>query len=84
MTTPTLRDRLKPVELLIVSALLGLFTGLVVLMSSRDLILSSISFGAVFIVCLVSMAMFVLAIKPNKQELLDIEEQDHTTESKGH
>jgi amino acid transporter len=81
MSTPTLRDRMKPVELLIVSALIGLFTGLVVLMSSRDLILSSISFGAVFIVCLVSMAMFVLAIKPNKKELLDIEEQDHSGSS---
>lgn len=84
MTTPTLRDRLKPVELLFVSALLGLFTGLAVLMSSRDLILSSITFGAVFIVCLVSMAMFVLAIKPNKKELLDIEEQDHSPEKSAH
>ena len=84
MTTPTLRDRLKPVEILIVSALLGIFTGLVVLMSSRDLILSSIAFGAVFIVCLVAMAMFVLAIKPNKQELLDIEEQDHSPEQSAH
>lgn len=84
MTTPTLRDRLKPVEILIVSALLGIFTGLVVLMSSRDLILSSIAFGAVFIVCLVAMAMFVLAIKPNKQELLDIEEQDHSPEKSAH
>ena len=84
MSTPTLRDRLKPIELLLVSALLGLFTGLVVLMSSRDLILSSIAFGAVFIVCLVAMAMFVLAIKPNKQELLDIEEQDHSPEKSAH
>ena len=84
MSTPTLRDRLKPVELLIVSALLGLFTGLVVLMSSRDVILSSISAGIVFIVCLVAMAMFVLAIKPNKKELLDIEEQDHSPEKSAH
>jgi cell division protein FtsN len=53
-------------------------------MSSRDMILSSITFGAVFIVCLVAMAMFVLAIKPNKKELLDIEEQDHTAETAGH
>lgn len=84
MSTPTLRDRMKPVELIIVSALLAVFTGLVVLMSSRDVILSSISAGVVFIVCLVAMAMFVLAIKPNKKELLDIEEQDHTAETKGH
>lgn len=84
MSTPTLRDRMKPIELLLVSAVLGLFTGAVVLMSSRDLILSSISFGAVFIISLVSMAMFVLAIKPNKKELLDIEEQNNTEETKGH
>lgn len=84
MTTPTLRDRTKPLEIIIVSAVLGVFTGLVVLMSSRDISLSSISAGIVFIVCLVAMAMFVLAIKPNKQELLDIEEQDHTAEAKGH
>lgn len=84
MTTPTLRDRTKPLEIIIVSAVLGVFTGLVVLMSSRDIILSSISAGIVFIVCLVAMAMFVLAIKPNKQELLDIEQQDHTTGAKGH
>ena len=84
MTTPTLRDRTKPLEIILVSAVLGVFTGLVVLMSSRDIILSSISAGIVFIVCLVAMAMFVLAIKPNKQELLDIEEQDHTTGAKSH
>jgi hypothetical protein len=84
MTTPTLRDRLKPAELLIVSGVLSLFTGIAVLMSSRDLVLSSISFAVVFIICLVVMAMFVLAIKPNKRELLDIEEQDHSVENKGH
>ena len=84
MTTPTLRDRLKPLELLIVSAVLGLFTGLVVLMSSRDLILSAVSFGIVFIVCLVAMAMFVLAIKPNKNELLDIEELDGSSKDSAH
>jgi hypothetical protein len=84
MSTPTLRDRMKPVELIFVSALLGLFTGIVVLMSSRNLVLSSIAFGAVFIICLVALAMFVLAIKPNKKELLDIEEQDHSTEPTAH
>ncbi|MEY4039502.1 MAG: hypothetical protein RLZZ52_370 [Actinomycetota bacterium] len=78
MSTPTLRDRLKPAELVVVSAVIGLFTGLVVMMSSRDWILSAVSFGVVFIICLVVMAMFVLAIKPNKNELLDIEELDNS------
>ena len=84
MTTPTLRDRMKPAELILVSALLALFTGVAVLMFSRDFILSSISFGSVFILCLVSLAMFVLAIKPNKKELLDIEEQDQPSETSAH
>lgn len=78
MSTPTLRDRLKPAELVVVSIVIGLFTGLVVMMSSRDWILSAVSFGVVFIICLVVMAMFVLAIKPNKNELLDIEELDNS------
>lgn len=78
MSTPTLRDRLKPAELVVVSIVIGLFTGVVVMMSSRDWILSAVSFGIVFIVCLVVMAMFVLAIKPNKNELLDIEELDNS------
>jgi F0F1-type ATP synthase assembly protein I len=78
MSTPTLRDRLKPAELVVVSAVIGIFTALVVMMSSRDWILSAVSFGVVFIICLVVMAMFVLAIKPNKNELLDIEELDNS------
>lgn len=84
MTTPPLRDRLKPLELIIISAVLGVFTGLVVMMSSRDIILSAISFGLVFIVALVSMAMFALAIKPNTNELLDLEEQDSNAGSSTH
>ena len=76
MTTPTKRDRLKPFELVGIAALLGLFTGLVVLMSSRDAILSATWFGLSFIIAVVVLAMFVLAAKPNKNELLDIEEQN--------
>ena len=76
MTPPTLREKLKPVELVIVSAVIAIVTALIVLLSSRDLILSSITLGLVFIICLVVMAMFVLAIKPNKNELLDIQELD--------
>lgn len=76
MTKPTKRERLKPFELVGIAALLGLFTGLVVLMSSRDFILSATWFGLTFIIAVVVLAMFVLAAKPNKNELLDIEEQN--------
>lgn len=76
MTQPTKRERLKPFELIGIAALLGLFTGIVVLMSSRDFTLSATWFGLTFIIAVVVLAMFVLAAKPNKNELLDIEEQN--------
>ena len=75
-TKPTKRERFKPLELLAISAVFGLFTGLIVLMSSRDVTLSATWFGLTFIITLVVLAMFVLAAKPNKNELLDIEEQN--------
>ena len=76
MTTPARRDRMKPLELVIISLIIGVFGGGIVLMSTRELILSAISFGISFIVSLVVIAMLVLSAKPNKAELLDIEEQN--------
>lgn len=76
MTKATKRERFKPFELVGIAALLGLFTGLTVLMASRDVILSATWFGLTFIITVVVLAMFVLAAKPNKNELLDIEEQN--------
>ena len=76
MTTPTRRDRMKPLELVVISLIVGVFGGLIVLMSTRELMLSLISFGITFIVSLIVIAMLVLGAKPNKAELLDIEEQN--------
>lgn len=76
MTTPARRDRMKPLELVVISLVIGVFGGGIVLMSTRELVLSAISFGVSFIVSLVVIAMLVLSAKPNKAELLDIEEQN--------
>jgi hypothetical protein len=76
MTTPARRDRMKPLELVVISLIIGVFGGGIVLMSTRELLLSAISFGVSFIVSLVVIAMLVLSAKPNKAELLDIEEQN--------
>lgn len=76
MTEPSRRDRFKPAELLTLSAVIALFGGLVVLLSTRDLVLSLIFFGVIFIVTLVTIALLVLAIKPNDEEKLDLKEQD--------
>jgi peptidoglycan/LPS O-acetylase OafA/YrhL len=76
MTTPERRDRTRPAELLSISAVLALFAGLVVFMSTRDLVLGFIFFGIAFIVSLVVLAMLALAMRPTGDEQLDLDEQD--------
>ena len=61
MTTPTRRDRLRPVELLAISAVIAVFIGLVVLMSTRQLELSAVFLCIAFIVVIVVLAMLQLA-----------------------
>ena len=86
MTQPSRRDRTRPVELLVLSGVLGLFAGLVVLMSTRELVLALIFFGIAFIVSLVVLAMISLAIQPNNEEQSDLAEQDRNDErrNRGH
>ncbi|MFB2598931.1 hypothetical protein ACEXQE_14160 [Herbiconiux sp. P17] len=76
MNQPSRRDRLKPVELLVLSAVMSLFVGLVVLLSTREIILALIFFGVAFIVSLVIMAMFSLSIKPNDAEQHEIDDDE--------
>jgi uncharacterized membrane protein HdeD (DUF308 family) len=80
---PSRRDRLKPVELIVLSAVLSLFVGLVVLLSTREPMLSAIFFGIAFIVTLVVMAMFSLSIKPNDAEQHEIDDDEQRPAS-GH
>jgi hypothetical protein len=76
MNTPSRRDRLRPVELLGISAVIAIFTGSIVLMSTRVAAQALIWAGVAFIVSLVAIAMFVLALKPKQDELNDIEDLD--------
>jgi type IV secretory pathway TrbD component len=61
---PTRRDRMRPAELLGLAAAIGIFTGLVVGLATREWILALIFFGVVFIVGLVVLAMLSLAVVP--------------------
>ncbi|MCJ1713970.1 hypothetical protein ACLBWP_08680 [Microbacterium sp. M1A1_1b] len=61
MTTPSRRDRLRPVELLGISAIVAVFVGLVVLFSTREVTLALIFLGVAFIVVVVVLAMLQLA-----------------------
>jgi membrane protein implicated in regulation of membrane protease activity len=64
------------VELLLISGVLAIFIGLVVLMSTRQVVLALIFLGVAFIVALVVLAMLALAVRPTGDEQLDIDEQD--------
>ncbi|MFO7689538.1 MAG: hypothetical protein R6W83_03145 [Cryobacterium sp.] len=74
---PSRSDRLKPLELIGISAVMALFVGLTILLTTRDVILSSIGFGVTFILALVTIAMLVMSIKPNASERDDLEEQNN-------
>ena len=85
MAAPSRRDRTRPAELLGLSAILALFVGLVVLMSTRELVLALIFAGIGFIVALVVLAMLALAVGPTGEERADLLEQDHDDEERrGH
>jgi hypothetical protein len=73
---PPLRERLRPLELLGISAVLGVFAGLVVLMATREIVLAAVFFGVAFIVSLVVLAMLALAVAPTGDERRDLAEQD--------
>jgi len=73
------------VELLLISGVLAIFIGLVVLMSTRQVVLALIFLGVAFIVALVVLAMLALAVRPTGDEQLDIDEQDRDQGgSRGH
>ena len=82
MTTPSRQDRLRPLEFVVISAIVAVFIGLVVLFTTRQPILALVFFGVAFIVSLVVIAMLSLAIKPNEAEQTDITEQDDAGDSR--
>jgi len=76
MTTPSWRERVRPAELLGLSAVFAVFVGVVVLMTTRELDLALIFLCIGFIVALVVIAMLALAAKPNDDEQHEIDESD--------
>lgn len=74
---PSRSDRLRPAELVGLSGAMALFVGVVILLTTREIVLSAIAFGITFIIALVSIAMFALGMKPNAAEESDLDEQNH-------
>jgi hypothetical protein len=74
---PSRSDRLRPAEFVGLSGGMGLFVGLTILLSTREVVLSLVGFGIVFIVTLVVIAMFALGMKRDAAEESDLDEQNH-------
>ncbi|QTX03312.1 ABC transporter ATP-binding protein [Agromyces archimandritae] len=72
---PSRRDVLRPLELVGGAGIAGIFTGLIVLMVTRDLVLSAIFLGIAFIVVLVVLAMFALTFKPDDAEQAELDDE---------
>ena len=81
---PTRSEILKPVELVGISAAMGLFVGLTILLATRNWALSSVALGITFIIALVVIAMLALGMKPDAAEKSDIDEQNQGGEKPGH
>lgn len=79
---PNLREIMRPVELIGFSAVLGIFTGLIVLLSTREILLAVIGLGLAFIVTLVVIALFALGFKPGDDEKDDLSEQDEEAQKR--
>lgn len=82
-TTPSRRDRFRPLELLGFSGVVAIFVGLIVLMSTRQANLTFIFGGISFIVTLMTLAMLSLTSKPSGEERLDMRQQDRE-QDQGH
>ncbi len=82
MNVPSRKDRLRPLEFLLIAGVLALFAGLIVLVTVREPVLAIVSFGIAFIVTLVTIALLELATKPNAAEKVDLHEQDDTSQDK--
>ena len=65
MTEPTRRQKLRPIEYVMLSGVMALFAGLVVLMVTRDPLIAFIASGLAFIVVTIGIAMLLLAVSPN-------------------
>lgn len=57
---PSLRARLRPLELLGISLALAVFAGLITILTTRDWLLTVVVLGVAFVLCLVTLAMLAL------------------------
>ena len=62
------RKTMRPLEFIVLAFVVGIFTGLIVLLSSRDVGMAVTWLGIAFIVMLVVSATLVLMVKPSSDD----------------
>ena len=73
---PTRKQRLKPFEYLAFAGAAGLFIGLIVFMTVRDVVLALVFGGVGFILTLLLTATLMLAVKPKGRSSADLDKRD--------
>lgn len=73
---PTRRQKLKPFEYLLFSGGVGIFIGLIVLMTMREVVLALIFGGVGFIAALLLVATLMLTVKPKGRSSADLDKRE--------
>lgn len=76
MSRPSRRERFRPAELLSLAAVVAVFVGLIVLLTTRQIQLAAVFAGLSFIIAVIALAMLALAAAPTPSERTDLEQQD--------
>lgn len=81
--TPSRRDRMRPVELLVMAGVFGVFVGLFVFMGTREWALALIMAGIAFVASLVFIATLLIAVAPKNGDRVDPVDPDAPTGTAG-
>jgi hypothetical protein len=74
---PSKRDILRPAELVGGAGIGAVFVGLVVLLTTQQLVLTLVSVGITFIVVLMVLALFTMSSKKDSDEVAEVELQNN-------
>lgn len=73
---PSRRDVLRPVEYVGGAAIAAIFVGVIAIVTTRDVPLTIIAAGGVFIVVLVVLALLAMTVKPDAAESAELSDPD--------
>ncbi|MBC7442368.1 MAG: hypothetical protein H7311_07580 [Ramlibacter sp.] len=74
---PGRSELMKPKEIFGFSGVMALFLGVVVLMSTRDVLLSLFGTAVTFVIVLAVILLLVRTMKPNTAEKTDTDDETH-------